>query len=82
MLNKLFKAAAWAKAPKAMFAVTNPRKAAVLKAADWVTDRLGLPRRRTSPARTAIKGVAAAAVALPIGLWLGKRGRGSDAGEI
>lgn len=75
-MKRILRAAAWTAAPKAMFAAKNPRKAAMLKAAGWAAGRIGVPtRKRRSSSRTAVKGLAAAAVALPLGLWLGRRVR-------
>lgn len=76
-MNKLMKTAAWVTAPKLMFAAKNPKKTAFLKATEWAADRV-IPsrRRRPSTAQTAAKGLAAAAVALPLGLWVGRKVRG------
>lgn len=71
--KKILKAAAWATAPKAMFAVRNPKKTALMKAAGWATSRVLPARRRPSPAMTAAKGFGAAALALPVGLWVGRK---------
>lgn len=84
MIGGLLKGAAWVKAPKKMFAVKNPKKAAVIKAVDWATDRAGHPKRwrkrKPSKTATALKGLGAAAVAVPLGLWVGKKlwGRSED----
>lgn len=78
-MKKILKTVAWVTAPKAMFVAKNPRKAALLKAAGWAAARVGLQqRKRRSPGSTAAKGLAAAAVALPLGLWLGNRSRSSS----
>jgi hypothetical protein len=72
--KKILKGAAWAKAPKLMFARRNPRKAALLAATSWVANRV-MPgrRKKTSLTRTAVQGLGAAAVALPLGLWAGRK---------
>lgn len=76
-MKTILKTAAWAAAPKAMFIAKNPRKAALLKAADWAAGRVGLPqRKRSSTGLAAAKGLSAAALALPLGLWLGNKLRG------
>ncbi len=75
-MSKLLKGAAWFTAPKLMFAAKNPRKAAVIKAVDWVTDLVPGRRKRTSKLATAAKGLGAAAVAVPLGMWVGKKLRG------
>jgi prophage antirepressor-like protein len=75
--KKALKTAAWVKAPKLMFAKRNPKKAALLAATSWVTSRV-LPQRRkkTSFRRTAVQGLGAAALAIPVGLWVGRKARG------
>lgn len=75
----VLKGAAWAKAPRLMFARRHPRKAALLAATSWVTSRV-LPQRRKrhSFTRTAVQGLGAAAVAIPVGLWVGRKTRGSE----
>ncbi|CAN5670380.1 MAG: hypothetical protein H0U67_04040 [Gemmatimonadetes bacterium] len=45
------------------------------RAAEWATDRIRPRRKRNTLGLTAVKGLGAAAVALPIGLWLGRRVR-------
>lgn len=77
-MKKLLKGAAWLAAPKLMFAARSPTKAAMIKAVDWATDLAGTKRRRTSRFGTAAKGLGAAALALPLGLWAGKRFFGAD----
>jgi hypothetical protein len=81
-MKKLLKAASWVAAPKMMFAAKNPKKAALLKAGTWAMSRVPdkvlpaklLPtKKRTSPGATAAKGLGAAAVALPVGMWLGRK---------
>ncbi len=79
MIKKVIKGAAWAKAPRLMFAARNPRKAAVLKAVDWATGLVTPRRKRSSAGRKALQGLGAAAVALPIGLWVGRKVRGGNA---
>ena len=71
--RKIAKAAAWAAAPKMMFAAKNPRKAALIKAAGWAVDRVRPQRSRSHVGRNAAVGLGAAAVAIPLGLWLGRR---------
>lgn len=83
MIKKALKAAAWTTAPKAMFATKHPRKAALARAAQWTAQRVGAAPRRRGPSagQVAARGLAAAALALPIGLWLGRRGRGERTAE-
>ncbi|HEX2191049.1 MAG TPA: hypothetical protein VHG51_19225 [Longimicrobiaceae bacterium] len=76
--SNILKAAAWATAPKMMFAAKNPRKTALLKATQWAASRVRPAPRRRSTGRTAAVGLGAAAVAVPLGLWLGRRLRQGD----
>jgi hypothetical protein len=81
LVKSALKTAAWVKAPRLMFAKRNPRKAALLAATSWVVGRV-LPNRkkRTSRGRTAVQGLGAAAVAIPVGLWAGRKLLGSSGG--
>lgn len=80
--SKLVKAAAFAVAPKMMFAAKNPRKAALLKATQWAVERVRPAPKRSAlgslSGRSAAVGLGAAAVAVPLGLWLGRRLREGD----
>ncbi|HET7275524.1 MAG TPA: hypothetical protein VFI91_10215 [Longimicrobiaceae bacterium] len=71
-MKKLMKAASWAAAPKAMFAVKNPKKAALIKAGQWAAGRVTPDRKHTSNGMTAAKGLGAAVAAIPLGMWLGR----------
>ncbi|HEX2203901.1 MAG TPA: hypothetical protein VHG91_11410 [Longimicrobium sp.] len=78
--KKALKAAGYAVAPKLSFLVHNPRKAAFAKAGAWAGGMLAermVPERfrpqRRSPGMTAAKGLGAAAIAAPLGWWLGRR---------
>lgn len=51
------------------------RVAAMMKAARWASDRV-TGRRRSRKKEYALKGLAAAAVAIPLGIWAGSRLRG------
>lgn len=48
------------------------------RAAEWATDKVRPQRKRNRMRMTAVKGLGAAAVALPVGLWLGRRRRSGD----
>jgi hypothetical protein len=72
MRSTIAKGTAYALAPRTTFAVRHPRKAAVAMAAG-MANRLSPARRRRARTRTALKGLGAAAVALPVGLWLGRK---------
>jgi hypothetical protein len=76
-MRRILKAAAWAKAPRLMFAKRHPRKAALLAATGWLARKLGR-RQKTSFTRTAAQGIGAAAVAIPLGLWVGRKVRGGS----
>ncbi|MEX0911870.1 MAG: hypothetical protein WD737_03380 [Gemmatimonadota bacterium] len=71
--RKLVKGISYAKAPKATFALLNPGKTAAIKAASWTMDRISPARRRRARTRAALPGIGAAAVAVPLGVWLGRR---------
>jgi hypothetical protein len=66
MIGAIIKAAAYSRAPKTTFAVLNPRKAVRLKKFGWDMKHAYAPR---------VTAIGAAAIALPIGLWLGRRRR-------
>lgn len=75
MKSKLLKGAGYIAAPKLSFAMHHPRKAAMASVAAWAVDHMTPHhrRRRHSGRTTAMKGLGAAAIALPVGLWLGRR---------
>jgi hypothetical protein len=74
MKRKLLKGAGYIAAPKLSFAMHHPRKAAMAGVATWALDHMTTHRRRrSSMGSTTAKGLGAAAIALPIGLWLGRR---------
>ncbi|MEX2584684.1 MAG: hypothetical protein WD766_15555 [Gemmatimonadota bacterium] len=73
MRKKMMKGVGYAAAPKATFAALNPGKAAMVKAASWTMDRVSPSRRRRSRTRSTMAGIGAAAVAIPVGFFLGRR---------
>jgi hypothetical protein len=77
MRRRLMKGVGYAVAPKFTFAAMHPRKAAFGKAASWAMHRVARrsTRRSHSPAMI---GLGAAALALPVGLWLGRRFRSNQ----
>lgn len=85
MLNTAAKGYAWLKAPQAMNGLRRTRRS-VLDAGDRLADNVIPARRRARRRRDAMmKGAAAAAVSLPLSIWLGsrlfsRRGTVSDAG--
>lgn len=81
MKKKVLKAAGYAAAPKLTFLASNPQKAALVKAGAWageqvvnrmVPNRFRPQPKRTSFGMTAVKGLGAAAIAAPLGWWLGR----------
>jgi hypothetical protein len=73
MRQQLTKGASYALAPKLTFAARHPRKAGAAKAASWAMDRVSPKRRRRSTLRSTAKGIGAAAFAVPVGIWLGRK---------
>lgn len=73
MKKTLLKGAGYAVAPKLSFAANNPGKAAFAKATKWAGRRVLKRKPEPSMGMTALKGLGAAAVAIPVGLWLGRR---------
>ena len=71
--RKLLKGAGYIAAPKLAFALDMPRKAAMAKATSWALGHVTQRRRKPSMRITAAKGLGAAAVTLPLGMWLGRR---------
>lgn len=80
--RKLLKGAGYIAAPKLAFALQHPRKAAFAKAASWAMNRVGPRRKSSSMGSTAAKGLGAAALALPVGLWLGRRMMGERQPQV
>lgn len=72
-MGKLTTAASYLAAPKLTYALRNPKKTALFKAAGWAAERMTPVRKRSSAGARAAKGVGIAAVAVPLGWWLGKR---------
>jgi hypothetical protein len=66
MIGTLLKAVAYYKAPRLTFSVLHPKKAAVLKKMQWDLGHAPAPR---------LTAVGAAAIALPLGLMIGRMGR-------
>jgi len=72
MRKTLAKGIAYTVAPRTTFGVLNPRKAAYAKAGAWIANRVAPGRRRRNRVRN-VTGLSAAALAVPIGIWLGRR---------
>ena len=66
MIGTLLKAVAYYKAPRVTFSVLHPKKAAILKKMQWDLGHAPAPR---------LTAVGAAAIALPLGLMIGRMGR-------
>ena len=72
MRKRIAKGVGYTMAPKATFAALHPKKAVYAKAAMWLIDRVTPERRRTHK-RSIAAGIGAAAMTIPLGLWLGRR---------
>jgi hypothetical protein len=76
-MHKLLRNATRFSVPALLNAPKNSRRAALLKAARQAIGRVNPePPRRTPPVKLVAKGLGAAAVALPFGLWIGRMLRG------
>jgi hypothetical protein len=73
MRRKVLKGIGYATAPRLTFAALNPRKAAFAKATEWAVNRVAPGRKRRSQRNRTMTGLGAAAVAVPLGFWLGRR---------
>lgn len=70
MIRTLLRAIAYSKAPRTTFAVMHPGKAVRFRKFQWDMKNAYAPR---------VTALGAAALALPVGLWLGrKRGQHAD----
>jgi hypothetical protein len=72
MIGTLFKAIAYSKAPKATFTMLHPGKAVRFRKFQWDMRHAYAPR---------VTALSAAALALPVGLWLGRKRADRAAGE-
>lgn len=74
MIGTLLRAIAYSKAPRATFTVMHPGKAVRFRKFQWDMKHAYAPR---------VTALGAAALALPVGLWLGrKRGQRANVAEI
>lgn len=71
--KKAIKSAAYITHPKATFALLNPGKAVLMKGVEMAADRITGRPRRPSRMGMAARGLGAAALALPLGYWLGQK---------
>jgi hypothetical protein len=81
MKKKIIKGLSYAAFPKSTFAMMNPGKAAFGKAAGWAMEQAMPDRRRKARRRATMAGLGAAAVALPIGFYIGRRMWSGDTTE-
>lgn len=73
MRKTMMKGMSYAVAPKAAFTVFNPKKTAFAKATGWAMSSMFPRRRNNTMAMTAAKGFGAAAIAVPLGMWIGRK---------
>ena len=73
MRKRIAKGVGYTMAPKATFAALHPKKAVYAKAAMWLFDRVTPNRRRKTHKRSMATGIGAAAMTIPLGVWLGRR---------
>ncbi len=79
-MHQLLRTATRFSVPRLMTGTKNSRRAAMLKAARRALGRVKPePPKRTPPANLIAKGLGAAAVTLPLGLWIGSILRRRDA---
>ena len=72
MRKRIAKGLLYTAAPKLTFAALHPKKATTAKATSWAMSQLGhRPRQRSSHA--GMIGLGAAAIALPLGMLIGRR---------
>jgi hypothetical protein len=76
--KKLLKTAAVTTATRVGTRVAREQGENLTRAAGWAMNRVRPQRKRNTLARTAAKGLGAAAVAIPLGFWLGRRSRGTE----
>ncbi|HEX6132902.1 MAG TPA: hypothetical protein VFZ24_02890 [Longimicrobiales bacterium] len=64
MIGTLLKAVAYSKAPRTTFSVLHPAKAVLFRKFQWDMRHAHAPR---------VTAIGAAALALPLGMWLGRK---------
>ncbi|MDQ3521560.1 MAG: hypothetical protein M3434_04385 [Gemmatimonadota bacterium] len=77
-MHKLLRTATRFSVPALLTIPKNSRRAAMVKAARWAVGKVKPEPKRTPPAIRIAKGLGAAAVTLPLGLWIGRIIRGRD----
>ena len=73
MIGTLLKLFAYSKAPRTTFTMLHPTKAVLFRKFQWDMRHAYAPR---------VTALGAAALALPVGLWLGRRSRSRDATTV
>lgn len=73
MIGTLLKVFAYSKAPRTTFTMLHPTKAVLFRKFQWDLRHAYAPR---------VTALGAAALALPVGLWLGRRSRSRDATTV
>jgi hypothetical protein len=73
MIGTLLKVLAYSKAPRTTFTMLHPTKAVLFRKFQWDMRHAYAPR---------VTALGAAALALPVGLWLGRRSRSRDATTV
>jgi hypothetical protein len=73
MIGTLLKVFAYSKAPRTTFTMLHPTKAVLFRKFQWDMRHAYAPR---------VTALGAAALALPVGLWLGRRSRSRDARSV
>jgi hypothetical protein len=73
MIGTLLKVFAYSKAPRTTFTMLHPTKAVLFRKFQWDMRHAYAPR---------VTALGAAALALPVGLWLGRRLRSRDATTV
>jgi hypothetical protein len=73
MRKRVLKGIGYATAPRLTFAAANPKKAAFGKAAEWALGRVAPERKKSRNRSNTLTGLGAAAVAVPVGFWIGRR---------
>lgn len=78
MRTRMAKGISYEIAPRTTFAALHPGRTRMGRVAERAIDRLNpAVRRRQARRRSALTGIGAAIIALPVGLWLGRRMNGS-----
>ncbi len=81
-MNRLLRTAGVTTSRNLLSRVTGRRRRSwTSDVSERIGDLMGRRRRRSNTGRLALQGLGAAAVALPLGLWVGRRLRGEDVTE-